>query len=98
MAATSGRPSARNVSARWTAPQTGKSHGRHRCQGRAAATAAKASGTRTSARAMSLLERGEPRGVDGRELAADVLDDDPHDEDGDDEVEEDANLDEEGHR
>src|SRR6266852_6294255 len=97
MAATSGRPSATNVSTRWAAPQTGKSQGRHRCQGMAAAQAAKASGTRTRASAMSLLERAEPRGVDGGELAADVLDDDAHHEDGDDQIEQDGHLDEDGH-
>src|SRR6266478_5680833 len=64
----------------------------------AAAAAANASGTKTRASAMSLLERAEPGGVDGGELAADVLDDDAHDEDGDDEVEQDADLDEQRHR
>src|SRR5437868_4878101 len=98
MAETSGRPRAAMVSARCAAPHTGRSHGRHFCQGMAAAAAAKASGTRTRASAMSLLERAEPGGVDGGELAADVLDDDAHDEDADDEIEEDADLHEEGHR
>src|SRR5712691_1933351 len=98
MAETSGRPSARMVSARWALPPTGSSQGRNLCPGIAAAAAAKASGTRTRASAMSLLERAEAGRVDGGEFAADVLDDDAHHEDADDEIEQDADLHEEGHR
>src|SRR5229473_6137598 len=98
IAATSWLRSAASVSATCAAAQAGSSHGRHLCDGMAAAAAAKIKGTTTRAIAMSLLERAEPRRVDGGELAADVLDDDAHDEDGDDQVEQDADLDEERHR
>ena len=60
---------------------------------------ASASGTRTSASGHRHSFRLERRaGVERRELAADVVDDDAHDEDGDEEIEQDADLDEERHR
>src|SRR5216110_1493325 len=84
------------VHSRWSPAPIVTSHGLTRAAGVARAMSPSAIGASTTRTSMSLLlQRAQPRDVGRAELAADVIDDDAHHEDRDEQVEQHADLDEE---
>src|SRR5262245_16846752 len=86
------------VHSRWSPAPRVTSHGLTRGAGVATTIRPTASGASTTRTSTSLLlQRAQPRDVGRAELAADVVDDDAHHEDRDEQVEQHADLDEERH-
>src|SRR5512139_3470417 len=81
------------TNSRWLAPASGSSQERARYQGSAMAKGSSNSGMRIRLASIgSFLEGGELLGVERRELAVDLVDDDPHDEHADQQVEQHAGF------